>query len=192
MGRGDRRYRRSHLPVESCHGLTAWNYFQAAQMGEDDDKFGIWWRFDDETCKITIRLEGVKWKQSVDLTWQPCGLGGRRRWFRCPRCRRRVGKLYLPTTMYSGGERVHEFRCRECYDLTYLQHQRHDQYFHLLYRADRIADRWLGKFYKSRIAKRKGQHWKTFEKRLAQYNSLIARSNAIAYAGLAAAFRRSR
>jgi hypothetical protein len=38
--------------------------------------------------------------------------GGLRRWFACPRCARRVGKLYLPP-----GETY--FGCRTCYGLTY-------------------------------------------------------------------------
>ncbi len=38
--------------------------------------------------------------------------GGLRRWFACPRCGRRVGKLYLPSGMTN-------FACRTCHGLTY-------------------------------------------------------------------------
>jgi hypothetical protein len=48
----------------------------------------------------------------VPVEWTPCNFGGRRPWFRCPRCDDRVGKLYLPP-------RGHYFLCRDCHDLSY-------------------------------------------------------------------------
>jgi hypothetical protein len=46
------------------------------------------------------------------VTW-----GALRWWFKCPVCRRRTEKLYLPP-----GRR--EFACRRCWNLTYLSSQR--------------------------------------------------------------------
>lgn len=46
----------------------------------------------------------------IRLEWMPCTLGGRRAFFRCPRCGRRCCLLY-------GG--VRGFACRECLRLAY-------------------------------------------------------------------------
>jgi hypothetical protein len=56
--------------------------------------------------------------QSIRLTTTTVHFGGERFWFICE-CGRRAGKLYLPT-----GETV--FRCRLCYDLTYLSAREHN------------------------------------------------------------------
>jgi hypothetical protein len=62
----------------------------------------------------------------VQLQTTPCHFGGERWWFVCPlttngrACKRRVGKLYLPT----GGR---YFGCRHCYDLTYKSSQESDK-----------------------------------------------------------------
>lgn len=49
---------------------------------------------------------------TIPITFTDCNFGGRRPWWRCPRCRDRVGKLYLPPA-------EPRFKCRECYDLGY-------------------------------------------------------------------------
>jgi len=62
----------------------------------------------------------------VEITTTYCYLGGKRHWFLCPffrngvRCRRRVGRLYLPP-----GEPV--LGCRLCYGLTYKTCQTHNK-----------------------------------------------------------------
>ncbi len=61
--------------------------------------------------RYTIRTgETVAYRVGL-LTTRP-HFGGLRRWFGCPRCSRRVGKLYLPPgKQYLG--------CRVCFGLTY-------------------------------------------------------------------------
>jgi hypothetical protein len=49
-------------------------------------------------------------KQRVSITWTPCNYGGKRVWFVCPNCGKRVAVLYL------GGK---YFGCRICCNLTY-------------------------------------------------------------------------
>lgn len=56
--------------------------------------------------------ESKEYDYTIPITFTDCNFGGERPWWRCPHCRSRVGKLYLPPT----GER---FKCRECYDLGY-------------------------------------------------------------------------
>jgi hypothetical protein len=49
---------------------------------------------------------------AVDLDFTPTFRGKERPWFLCPRCKKRVGRLFLPP-----GET--HFFCRTCHDLTY-------------------------------------------------------------------------
>ena len=56
-------------------------------------------------------------RQIVPLTTTACNFGGERYWFQCPRCRRRVGALYIPP-------RKTEFACRHCNNLTYHSRNR--------------------------------------------------------------------
>jgi hypothetical protein len=54
--------------------------------------------------------------QNIPLVTTQMHLGGKRWWFLCPDCRRRVGRLHLP---YGKSE----FFCRRCYVLTYMSCQ---------------------------------------------------------------------
>jgi len=54
--------------------------------------------------------------QDIPLVTTHLHSGGKRYWFSCPNCRRRVGRLHLPY----GADR---FLCRSCYDLTYASCQ---------------------------------------------------------------------
>ena len=49
--------------------------------------------------------------------------GNVRWWFSCPRCRRRVAKLYLPPQPAEP-----EFACRQCHQLTYRSVQQHQRF----------------------------------------------------------------
>lgn len=187
MVQGGYRSGRRHLPVESCHSFSAWEYFIPAQM-VGDDTFRIYWDFDEESCHLKLKRHGHKWEQTIPLIWQACGYGGKRAWFRCPRCSRRAGKVYLPAIVFSNGRRARYFLCRHCYSLTYLQNQRHNQTDPLRYRAERIAERWLGELEEDRIGKKKRQHWKTFHKRADQYEQLVKQSNAETNARFFAAY----
>jgi hypothetical protein len=53
----------------------------------------------------------------VPLYWTPCNYGGKRPWFSCPGCGRRVAKLYLESRY---------FLCRHCSNLAYSS-QREDK-----------------------------------------------------------------
>jgi hypothetical protein len=58
---------------------------------------------------VDVELRGGA-QQRIPVTWSRCNFGGLRPWFRCPRCDRRVGKLYN-----SGAS----LACRQCRDLRY-------------------------------------------------------------------------
>lgn len=113
---------------------------------------------------------------AVPITWTPCHLGGERPWFLCPCCGQRVAKLYSSTL----------FACRHCLNLNYASQQAN--------KLDRAADKsWRlrralgcneGFLFTSAecIAKPKGMHWRTFDRRLDQ----LKRVDAVALADVVA------
>ena len=90
----------------------------------------------------------------VRLTWTPCHFGGRRPWFVCPGCGRRVAKLYL---------RGKYFLCRRCHNLAYKS-QREDRAERLMRKADKIRMRLGGKpgMLNPFPPKPQGMHWLTY------------------------------
>lgn len=186
MSRGGRQYGRAHLPVESCHSLSSWGTFQFAQMWAGDDAGDNFeWQFGTDFVELKFTRDNCEWVQQIALTFTSCRYGGKRAWFVCPRCAGRVGKVYLPCTMYAGNrERVTRFLCRACYDLTYEQRRERAPYWTMIHRAERIEERWLGEVTTDFIYKRKGQHWRTFNKRVEQRERAIQKSNAACLVGL--------
>lgn len=61
--------------------------------------------------------------------------GGQRYWFLCPRCSKRVGKLYRP-------KMADEFECRHCHRLTYISSQKHN---HRVYSLSKLLNNTLQK-----------------------------------------------
>lgn len=176
MSRGGYRRGKAHLPIESCHSLSAWGTYQAPQVWMKDTTFEIEWDFGEEVCELRFLRDGIRRKQRVAHTWTGCHFGKARVWFQCPICTRRVGKLYLPETMYTEGQRVWLFQCRGCYDLTYEQRQCRNQHRTYRHRAERIAERWLEEASPEWIGKKKRQHQTTFDARADQYENLLKES----------------
>lgn len=56
--------------------------------------------------------------QEIDITTTPCHFGGRRFWFICPSCGKKVGTLYLPPV-------GNKLLCRKCHNLAYLKSRYH-------------------------------------------------------------------
>lgn len=137
IGSGRDRYARTPT-VEECRHLNA---DRIKEFTEYSSARGTirWGDEDDPDATISISAEGdaghgdtprparLRLKYTVTNTrtdetrehdypipveYTECNFGGYRPWFRCPKCRDRRGKLYLPP-----GREV--FRCRECYDLGY-------------------------------------------------------------------------
>jgi hypothetical protein len=59
----------------------------------------------------------VSYSYWVLVTYTPAEFKGKRAWFQCPGCDKRVRKLFRPP-----GELA--FKCRDCHDLTYASQQR--------------------------------------------------------------------
>lgn len=80
-----------------------------------------------EQDRITLMYSFSSWgsepeqvDQIVSLTWTPAHFGGRRPWFVCGNCGRRVAILYAAGKY---------FACRKCYDLTYRSCQESNSSF---------------------------------------------------------------
>jgi len=68
-----------------------------------------------ETGKVSLEIAG-SYIQEITVVSTASNLEGYVRWFICPACQSRVGKLYLPTN-----EAV--FLCRKCHNLAYRAQQ---------------------------------------------------------------------
>jgi hypothetical protein len=113
--------------------------------------------------------QGSEWKsveQRVPITWTPCRLGGRRPWFRCANCGRRVALLY------TAGEL---FACRQCYGLAYASQQEALRY-RGLGKARKIRARLGGSpnMFDDFPDRPKGMHWRTYQ-RLRHCHDIAAR-----------------
>lgn len=113
------------------------------------------------------RLMGGEWEDIdyiVLITRTRCNYGGTRPWFECPKCKRRVAKLYADG---------HYFLCRHCHNMTYESRSQP--------KWDRVMDE------QYRIRKRlgddnslcdpfpnrpKGMHRRTYYRLLIRYDSL--------------------
>lgn len=74
-----------------------------------------------DALQLLFPMNGIdRVLQDVRLTYSIGPQGGKRPWFVCPTCRRRVGMLYYTTDL--------PFRCRTCCKLAYpSQYQSRDQ-----------------------------------------------------------------
>jgi hypothetical protein len=86
-----------------------------------------------QICRVTTVQGGNPIVRCNDLsvTCTTPNFGGRRWWWQCPgrtgdlQCKRRVQKLYLPTSFV--GQTGGVFACRHCHDLTYTSCQESHQ-----------------------------------------------------------------
>lgn len=75
-----------------------------------------------DSLSLVYRVGLQPIQNDVELTYSAGPRGGKRPWFKCPMCRRRVGVLY-----HADNENL-PFRCRICCELAYpSQYQSHDQ-----------------------------------------------------------------
>ena len=104
-------------------------------------------------------------RQAVLLETTPCTLGGRRPWFCCPTCTRRVAVIY-------GVGRL--FACRRCKGLTYAS-QTEDDGDRAARRANLIRKRlgWPAGIFNPVGGKPAGMHWSTFRKLTVEYDRIL-------------------
>lgn len=92
--------------------------------------------------------------QVVSLERTACNYGGKRYWFCCPHCSKRVAVLY---------ELNYQYRCRKCHDLPYTT-QRVQKAERLRIKARKIRDHLDAShnLFSPVMFKPKGMHWNTF------------------------------
>lgn len=150
LGSGQRQRKRT---IGECLALCVWDFSRrgALVVGAFGDM--TWEEEGHRPCAVGFRVAGsAQGPQALELAYdvtvdgrcepvemevplevQAAGFGGRRFWFRCPRCHDRRARIYLPpgTT---------QFACRasSCHDLTHKSVQEHDA------RIDRLRRDWPG------------------------------------------------
>ncbi len=112
------------------HGLLNPGYHSIGWSCGGESRGSIHFQVEDYgiTLIYQYRRGGQDWedvRQRVTVEWTPCNFGGRRPWFICGNCGRRVAVIY------AGGK---YFACRHCYDLTYTSCQESDSRFSRLLR----------------------------------------------------------
>lgn len=75
----------------------------------------------------SFRRKGLLNGSAINVITTPCRYGGKRHWFLCPACKRRVGILYKDGSY---------LKCRKCCDLTYRS--RLERKTGLLYHATNV------------------------------------------------------
>lgn len=103
-------------PVGTCFPFFSADRLLTGQVRcHDPSRAYIELKLMTEEGRVDTRLRTY----SIGVTRTPChfGIGSRRHWFFCPVCRKRIGKLYVPTSETSLG-------CRHCVNLTYASRSR--------------------------------------------------------------------
>lgn len=165
MGTGGMRYGAGrpgwHVKAENCLRLDiqdlarrkllggaffTWRWSNS-YTGEEVGSIGIATTAD--CVRLNFNSNGEPIHQELQTVRTPCHFGGSRPWWQCPRCRRRVGVLYL---------RNSSFMCRRCGRVAYAS-QTEDE-MGRAWRKQRKAERQLGENWQ----RPKGMHRRTFEK----------------------------
>lgn len=141
------------------HGTLSWN------CGDEPSGY-INAEYDGDymLLKYRYRENGGDWEGvelRVNLTTTSCNYGGSRKWFICPNihCQRRVGVL-------SGHGKY--FLCRHCYKLSYGS-QNETRLDRMIRARNKLEDKI---FDETGYQKKKGMHWKTFDKLYLKYRWL--------------------
>lgn len=175
MGSGQRggrdltdRFRR--LDVRALHRAGVLEPGQARRW--------TWMRGGAVTSEIVIEAEGAalllgyqmtkqheikSFSYRVRLDWTPCTFGGKRPWFLCPGCDRRVAVLFG----------LEMFLCRHCRGLAYRS-QRESESRRVIRRADAIRRRlgWPPGVLNPTGERPKGMRLRTFLRLYTEYNEL--------------------
>jgi len=110
---------------------SMWTGREHASIAMESQGGMLWFRY-------TVRDGGYaqNLRCGISLVSTTCHFGGVRWWFRCPRCTRRVGNLYIAP--YNG-----HLQCRTCHDLVYASAQtaHSDDRGHVIRRAFALMEK---------------------------------------------------
>lgn len=96
-------------------------------------------------CELRLSFNhGLQVEQEIPLCDTQPNFGGTRWWFLCPKCNRRVSRLYRPSHEFC-------FFCRHCHDLTYesaqMSGRESESFFKrqacILHSSTRVAKQWV-------------------------------------------------
>ena len=132
-----RRWNLTKTVAEDCYKFDAndfakWKFFKPGgkwgstrwtRCGRETGSCGVRTSIDDNRAVCFFQYNGRE--ASVDLSWYSPGYGGRRYFFICPKCGRRMRTLFLKQA---------EIAYRICHDLTYTSCNQY-HYFDSLYRC---------------------------------------------------------
>jgi hypothetical protein len=149
-------------------GVLSWTCW-----GEPSGTVHYYIRGDTFTLDYKAREPGGEWesiKLPVPLTTTPCQYGGNRYYFLCPGrgCGRRCEVLYS-AGLY--------FVCRKCAGLIY-DSQKGGEIDKLIEAKHKLGKRIFESYDGWGSRKKKGMHWKTFERRYAKYQAYDRMINA--------------
>lgn len=124
----------------------------------------------DDLPKLTIRQYRRTNRTDIRTTSTVCHYGGVRLWFLC-KCGRRVGVLYSQ-----------DLACRHCVGLSYRT-QLKQPIERKIYRANAIRERlgWCAGIANETGTRPKGMHQKTYQRLLAEYDTLCHQITGIYY-----------
>lgn len=158
------------LDVRSLHReglLTPGNTFGRSWMRHGETIAGILISVYEDRALLSYwqSWRGSPWAEcsnTVMLKWTSCHFGGKRPWWECPFCARRVALLYSGRGSYA---------CRRCFQLAY-RCQRETEEDLASRRANKIRDRlnWPRGILNPTGDKPKGMHWDTYYRLLHLHN----------------------
>jgi len=161
----DIRWMKKHGRLkDDTYGCLSWTF-----RGQQSGSIRYIMRKDVMILNYRVRENGEDCKQvreEVSLDRTPCYYGGKRIWFLCPNCNRRVAVLY-------GAGRY--FLCRHCSGLTYHSQQQ-PPHFRLMEKAQAIKKRLGGDGDLSLPLppKPKHMHAKTYRRLCSEYEAASA------------------
>jgi len=94
------------VPLDSSHYLYRWST-RSERSGT------VAFHRAENQVTVSHNTNDKRYEQTVWLSFTPTNFDGKRAWFVCPQCYRRVGRLFWPV---HGGW---AFRCRHCWRLRY-------------------------------------------------------------------------
>lgn len=138
-------------PGRACSWQWTWGYY------EDKSTISILALAASLRLTFRVKSSGEDWQsvaQDVKIDRTPCNYGGKRPWFLCPRCGRRVSVLYGRKAFY----------CRTCHCLAY-QSQSEGYEDRCFRRANKLRQRMGGEpGCEAYIPKPKWTRWATHER----------------------------
>lgn len=147
-----------------CSGIISW-------MANAEPLGSINFQCSNDSLALTCQYlaTGDDWEhscQTLAITTTPCNYGNDREWFICPRCDQRCAIVYGPSYL---------FYCRRCSQLSYNSQNLGVQ--DNLYKRKHQLGRLIFEVYRNGIGwqKKKGMHWKTFNRLHADYQRIEAR-----------------